>query len=99
MSKEYQYEGFANLFKGIEVVGGKLYLTKNVIIHSPHKFNIQSRETIIDLKDITEVTTRNTFLLVPNGILLTTKDGENYKLVVNKRKSWMEKINLLRRQH
>ena len=98
MSEEYEYEGAANLFKGIEAVGGKLYITKKALIHRPHKINIQSRETIIDLKDITEVTKKNTLLLVPNGLLVTTADGEKYKLVVNKRKSWMDKINLLRRQ-
>ncbi|WP_368505159.1 hypothetical protein AB3N04_05810 [Alkalihalophilus sp. As8PL] len=99
MTEEYEYEGKANLFKGFESTGGKLYLTKRALIHRPHKGNFQRGETIIALKEISDVTTRNTLLLVPNGLLVTSTDGETYKLVVEKRETWVEKINLLRKQH
>ncbi|WP_026690388.1 hypothetical protein [Alteribacter aurantiacus] len=98
MPEEYEYEGHANLFKGIEGVGGKLFLTKHALIHRPHRINFQSKETVIDLKDIANVTTRNTYLIAPNGLLVTTISGKEYKLVVNKREEWVEKINLVRRQ-
>ncbi|WP_027964035.1 PH domain-containing protein [Halalkalibacillus halophilus] len=97
MSETYVYGGVANLFKGIEAVGGDLYLTNHALIHRPHKMNIQSGETKIDLSNITEVTTRNTFFIVPNGLHVKTTDGKSYKLVVKDRDSWMDKINSLRK--
>ncbi|WP_411954834.1 GRAM domain-containing protein [Alkalibacillus sp. S2W] len=96
MSEAYEHKDGANLFKGIEAVGGKLYLTKEALIHRPHKFNIQSGETVIELKDIAEVLTRNTLLVIPNGLLVKTTGGNKYKLVVFDRDNWIEKINLFR---
>ncbi|MGR9048682.1 GRAM domain-containing protein [Halobacillus faecis] len=98
MSGEYEYEGAADLFKGVEAVGGKLYLTRNALIHRPHKVNIQSEETMIELKDIAEVTIRNTWHIIPNGIIVKTTDSKKYRFVLYKRKIWMEKINSLRKQ-
>ena len=42
----------ANLLKGIEAVGGKLYLTNQCLIFESHKFNMQSNITEINLSDI-----------------------------------------------
>jgi len=91
MSETILYEGMANLFKGIESVGGKLYLTENQVIHKPHGVNIQGKETTIFLNEIEQISLRNTMGVVPNGLLIKTKEKE-YKFVVNKRKTWLQKI-------
>jgi hypothetical protein len=93
MGKETLYEGFANLFKGAESVGGKLYLTEGELIHKPHAINIQTAQTVIPLHEILEVGVRNTLLLVPNGLSVKTRDGREFKFVVYKRKTWVEQIN------
>lgn len=85
-------EGFANLFKGIEGVGGKLYLSEDSLVHKPHSMNVQSQVTTIMLRDVAEVKTRNTAFIIPNGLSVTTKDGKEYKFVVYGRTKWVAAI-------
>jgi hypothetical protein len=72
----------ANLFRGVEAVGGRLQITTHKLFFLPHAVNIQNSPQEIDLKDITEVGPRNTLGLVPNGMYIRTKDGTEYKFVV-----------------
>lgn len=86
------YTGVANLFKGVESVGGKLYLTESELIHRPHSLNIQTKETTIPVLDIVDVETKNTLGVVPNGLLVTTKNKTTYHFIVSKRKKWLAYI-------
>ena len=86
-------EGEANHFKGKESVGGWICLTDNEIIFKSHNFNIQKHQTIIPLNQIAEVKTSLTLGFVPNGLQIITINGVVEKFVVNKRKTWIEKIN------
>lgn len=90
------YEGAANHFVGIESVGGRLYLTQDTLIFVSHGLNIQTHRMDIPLKDITEINTRNTLGFVPNGLLVHTALDTQERFVVNKRKTWIAKINALR---
>ena len=45
-------EGFANLQRNIETVGGKLFLTNQRLIFEAHKVNIQRGTTEIELQDV-----------------------------------------------
>ena len=47
-------QGPANLQRGIETVGGFLFLTGQRLIFESHKSNYQTGTTIIDLKDISD---------------------------------------------
>ena len=77
----------ANLFRGIESVGGKLTVTDKRLHFKSHSFNIQTGETEIPLNEIAGVTKVNTLGLVPNGLLVKLKNGKNYQFVVSRRNS------------
>jgi DnaJ-class molecular chaperone len=88
-------EGFdvaANLFRGIESVGGRLFLTPDTLLFKSHRFNLQTGETEIPMSDVREVTLKNTLGVVPNGLLVLTKDGKKYRFVVSGRQRIMEFI-------
>lgn len=85
----------ANLFRGIEGVGGRLKITTKYVKFEPHAINFQKIPTEIPLYDVASVTKRNSLGIVPNGILITTKSGVEYKFVVNGR----EKLILLIEAH
>ena len=86
-------EGPANLFRGLESVGGKLFLTNKKIIFKSHKLNIQTGQTNIDYTAISEVLPRKTGGIIDNGIRIKTRVGSEFDLVVNERDKWMENLN------
>ena len=83
----------ANLFRGLESVGGKLKITDKEIIFTPHKINPQKKPLLIKINDIKEVGKRNTFYIVPNGLAIVVKSGEEYKFVVNNRQKIITHLN------
>ena len=90
--------GAANFQKGIEQVGGKLYLTNDRIIFESHKFNFQNGATQIKLEDISSVKKSWTkFLgfipLIPNSIKISTKEGKKFRFVLYGRNKWISAIN------
>ncbi|TBL75977.1 GRAM domain-containing protein [Paenibacillus thalictri] len=85
----------ANLFRGIEAVGGKMHITSEVLKFEPHSINIQSQPLSIRIADIAVVEKRNTLLIVPNGITVKDKSGQEYKFVVNKRDNVISHINAM----
>lgn len=72
----------ANLFRGIEGVGGRLKITTRRVLFEPHAINIQRNPAEIPMPDIAEVRTRNTLGIIPNGVLIRTRAGVEYKFVV-----------------
>ena len=85
--------GPANLFKGIEGTGGKLFLTNLNAIFVAHKVNIQKGETKIPYTTILEVEKRKTARLIDNGIRIKTSNDKNFDFVVNDRDVWLEKLS------
>lgn len=83
----------ANLFYGIESAGGKLTFTENSIAFKPHLVNVHHKITEIAYDQIVEVQKRSTLGIVPNGILVVTQDGNNYKFVVNGRDAIIDFLN------
>ncbi len=71
----------ANLFRGFEAVGGKLKITSSRVLFDPHDINLQKMPAEIPLSDIAEVRKRNTWGIIPNGLLIRTKTGVEYKFV------------------
>lgn len=86
-------DGPANHFKGIEGVGGWIYITSGELIFKSHAFNVQSHQIIIPLNQITEIRPVSTAGIIPNGLLVITNSGSSEKFVVNNRKGWIEGIN------
>ncbi len=80
----------ANYFRGSEAVGGKIYFDDVGLTFKSHKFNIQKGQTRIEYNQIQSVNKRNTLGIVPNGILIFTKDGTEHRFVVNNREKVIE---------
>ena len=92
-NEELLADRVANLFRGMGAVGGRIKITNQRLIFEPHALNIQKQILEVPLNQIKEVSPRNTLLLIPNGILVKLVSGQEYKLVVWKRKELMELIN------
>jgi hypothetical protein len=86
-------EGGANHFKGVEAVGGKLWLTNLRLFFKSHFLNAQPHEESYYLNDLVSVQPVNTLNLVPNGIKVTLKDGRTERFVVNQRQDWLTNIS------
>ena len=72
----------ANLFRGIESVGGKLHFNEREMVFESHALNVQTGDAVIVYTDVASVTKRNTLGFVPNGILVTLKNNIEYKFVI-----------------
>lgn len=93
VNEHIEIKGPANLFRGIEAVGGMLFLTNRKLIFKSHKINIQKGQTDLDYADMKEVTKRKTAKLIDNGIRILTQDGTAHDFVVNDRNVWFEKLS------
>ena len=82
----------ANHFKGIEGVGGKLYLTNKRLVFKSHKLNIQNHLLSICLSDIITVDRYKTLNIVNNGLSVTTNQGIIEKFVVEKIDEWVMQL-------
>lgn len=87
-----EVDGPANLFRGMEGVGGRLFLTGDKIIFKSHKLNIQRGQTDIEYASISKFKTRKTGGIIDNGLRIITIDGKEYDFVVNEREVWIEKL-------
>lgn len=88
-NEEIEISGPANLFRGVEGVGGKLYFTNQKLIFNSHKINLQSGQTNIDYSEIVSVEKRKTGFIVNNGIRVIIRAGKSYDFVVNNREEWL----------
>lgn len=94
-------QGGANLQKGRETVGGKLYLTNQRFVFEAHKINFQRGSTEINLSDIQSSERCWTkFLgfipLMPNSLALYTKADKEYRFALCDRGAWAAAIPNLR---
>jgi len=80
----------ANLFRGIDSLGGQMKITNRRVLFEPRTVlfppeklqKLQKIPTEISLAQIAEVSRRNTWGIIPNGILIRTKSNIEYKFVV-----------------
>lgn len=94
--------GAANLQRGAETVGGKLYLTNRRLIFEAHSLNFQSGTTIVPLQEISETTpcwTRflNLIPVAPNSLAVASS-GTEKRFVLFGRKAWKIAIDEQRNQ-
>ncbi|MGB5024737.1 MAG: GRAM domain-containing protein [Saprospiraceae bacterium] len=83
------FETGANHFKGVEAVGGKLYLTNKRLVFKSHKFNIQDHELSIPLSDISKVERTKTWGIINNSLSITTTGNKIEKFVVEHPDEWI----------
>ena len=86
------FEGPANLFRGKEAVGGRLFLTTHRLIFVSHNLNIQNGTTLLDLNQIVSLSPRKTLGLIQNGLTIQLEGGKDYHFVVYNPDLWQEKI-------
>ncbi len=91
--EEIKREVPATLFKGMEGVGGKLFLTNKKLIFKSHALNIQKGQTDIAFKTICRVEKREARKIRYPGICIQTRDGKEYKLVVYGPEVWVAELN------
>ena len=89
-------EGAANLQRGLETVGGRLFLTDSRLVFSSHRFNVQTGTTEVDLSNVQSVSPCWTkFLgivpLVPNSLAVASAAGE-HRFVLFGRAAWAQAI-------
>lgn len=90
-------DGGANLERGIETVGGELFLTDRRLYFRSHAFNLRPGATEIPLARV-----RGTRLcwtkflkvvpLLPNSLAVQTADGAEYRFVLFGRRKWARAI-------
>ena len=90
----------AHYKKGFSQIEGKLYLSDDklefktlMISLRTEKFNI----SLVDISSVSLVWTKlfGLFPLLPNSILIKTKNDKSYKFTVKKSKKWINNINNL----
>jgi len=91
-------EGAANLQRGAETVGGKLFLTDQRLFFQSHAFNIQTGATEIPLSRIAGMRLcwtkfLNIIPLAPNSLAIKTTNGTEYSFVLFGRKKWAAAIS------
>jgi hypothetical protein len=79
--------GSANLQRGIETVGGKLYLSNKRLVFEAHQFNAQSATTEVDLSTIQSTQPcwskfLGLFPIFPNSLAIDTTQGAQYRFVL-----------------
>ncbi len=88
-------EGKANHQRGLETVGGNLYLTNQRLIFESHSFNIQTGVTVIERKNVAGADKAwTTFLgipLAPNSMEVRTNEA-THRFVVSGREEWLRLI-------
>ena len=90
----------AHYKKGISKIEGKLYLFNDKLEFKTLMISLRSEKFDINLEDISSISLDWTkffglFPLLPNSILIKTKNDKNYKFTVKKSKKWINSINNL----
>lgn len=90
-------DGPANLQRGWESVGGRLFLTSHRLVFEPHGVNAQKHRFVVRLTDIDSVQKCWTKLfgvipIAPNSLALEVRDGTTYKFVLVGRGAWADAI-------
>jgi len=90
-------DGAANLQRGIDTVGGWLYMTNRRLIFEATPLNFDRSSTIIELTSI--IGTRKCWTkfldlipIFPNSFAVSTKEGQEYRFVSFTRQSWINAI-------
>lgn len=84
--------GLANHFKGVEGVGGRLFLTDRRLRFVSHKLNVQRHDESYPLDEIEAVEATRTLGIIPNGMRVTLRSGRQERFVLYQRAAWVEAL-------
>lgn len=90
-------EGGANIQRGAEAVGGRLFLTNQRLFFQSHAFNVQTGATELPLSEIAGTRlcwTRflGVFPAFPNTLAVRSISDKEYRFVLYGRKEWAAAI-------
>ncbi|MGO3507440.1 GRAM domain-containing protein [Brachybacterium tyrofermentans] len=93
--------GGANMQRGAEAVGGKLFLTSARLVFRPHALNLQTAPSQIELGAVVDVAAAWTKVfgkvpLLKNSVEVTLVDGTRQSFVVTGRSAWIVAIDKAR---
>ncbi|KZR81477.1 hypothetical protein PMIT1342_01815 [Prochlorococcus marinus str. MIT 1342] len=91
----------ANHQRGIETVGGMLYLTTARLIFESHALNIQAGVTTVSISEINRLRKDwtkflNVIPIFPNTLAVTSRSGHEDKFILLRRTPWINEINKLK---
>jgi hypothetical protein len=82
------HQSNANHFVGIEGVGGLLVLTSARLLFQSHQLNVQKHRWEAKLSDVASFQRRKTGGLIPNGLSVVLRNGEEHRFVVMGAADW-----------
>ncbi|MGP5090569.1 GRAM domain-containing protein [Brachybacterium tyrofermentans] len=93
--------GGANMQRGAESVGGKLFLTTTRLMFRPHALNLQTAPAQIELGAVVGLAAAWTKVfgkvpLLKNSLAVTLADGTRQSFVVTGRAAWIVAIDAAR---
>lgn len=91
-NEEVIHDGPANHFLKREGVGGWLFLTSRRVLFISHSVNFQPHALSIELADISNALPVLTLGVIPNGLRILTRSGDDERFVVQDRKTWCNEI-------
>lgn len=86
------FETPANHFKGMEGVGGKLYLTNQCLVFKSHKFNVQNHAFSVSLHKIKSAGRYKPIGIINNGLIIETDSSKPEKFVVEQAEKWVRQL-------
>jgi GRAM domain len=87
-------EVYANLWRGWEAVGGKLFVTDRRIRFESHPLNVQCGATEILLSEVKAVSRCTNLGWLPNGLLVETTEARTHRFVVWNRQQLLGLIQM-----
>lgn len=81
--------GPANHWRGVESVGGWLYLTNQRLLFTPHAVGFQTHPSSIAMAEIASAETSASLWIIPNQLVVVTRSGGREKFVVQGRDQWI----------
>lgn len=84
----------ANLWRGWEAVGGKVYITDRRIRFESHPYNFQVGLSEILMSEVKGISRVNHLGLIPNGLLVETQKTISYRFVVWNRERLIARIQM-----
>jgi hypothetical protein len=84
------FESGANLRRGMESVGGKLFISDQRLVFISHQYNVQRGTLEIERNRIEQVLPRKNMGLISNGLQVDTTEGKTYHFVVDQQDKWLQ---------
>ncbi|MFP4090426.1 MAG: hypothetical protein ACLFUB_18915 [Cyclobacteriaceae bacterium] len=87
------FESGANLRRGREAVGGKLFLSDQRLVFISHQYNVQRDPLEIERDRIAQVVPHKSLGFISNGLQLKTTEGRVYHFVVDQQDKWLKVLH------